>query len=41
VEGRDAELLAAGSYRTVSMCIALCVGYFDYAPTSWAANMAA
>ena len=41
VEGRDAELLAAGSYKS-----SVLRPYFSefpqmYAPTSWAANMAA
>lgn len=39
VEGSDAELLAAGSYLLLAKrCL---VGLFIYAPTSWAANMAA
>lgn len=41
VEGRDAELLAAGGWRHVSVLVVGILLSWVYAPTSWAANMAA
>lgn len=42
VEGRDAELLAAGSFAVISILVAfVAVLVGCYAPTSWAANIAA
>jgi hypothetical protein len=41
VEGRDAELLAAGSYFLLACRPYMYLWLQMYAPTSWAANMAA